>query len=76
MNVGKLMLRSIYEGYIPCILLAIIGYQTLGGGVLAWMSFVWLFGAVMTVGVACLRTRAMHAPIIANARVSSVLEPY
>lgn len=51
------MLRSIYEGYIPCIVLAVIGYSTLGGGLLAWLAFVWVFGAVFTVGVAYLRSR-------------------
>lgn len=76
MNVGKIMLRSIYEGYIPCILLAIIGFQTLGGGLLAWMSFVWVFGAVMTVAIACLKTRPIVAAVTANTRVSSALENY
>ena len=51
------MLKTIYEGYIPCIVMAIIGYNTLGGSVLAWLAFVWLFGAALTVGVAYLRSR-------------------
>ncbi len=50
------MLKSIYEGYIPCIVLAIIGFNTLGGSVLAWTAFVWLVGAVLTVGVAYARS--------------------
>jgi len=76
MNVGTLMLRSIYEGYIPCILFAAIGYQTLGGGLLAWMTFIWVFGAVLTVVIASLKTRPMGAAIAANARVSGALEHY
>lgn len=72
MNVGKIMLRSIYEGYIPCILLAVIGYQTLGGGVLAWMSFVWVFGAVMTIAIACLKTRPVEATVSAGAGTSAL----
>lgn len=76
MNVGTLMLRSIYEGYIPCILLAAIGYQTLGGGLLAWTAFVWVFGAVLTVAIASLRIRPLGAAMASNARVSGALENY
>lgn len=68
------MLRSLYEGYIPCIILAAIGFNTLGGSLLLWISFVWLFGAVMTVGVACLRMRVVGAPATAPQRVSRAIE--
>ncbi|MEL6641672.1 MAG: hypothetical protein AAFP98_10230 [Pseudomonadota bacterium] len=51
------MLKSIYEGYLPTIVLAVIGYSMLGGGFMTWLAFVWVFGAVFTVGVAYLRSR-------------------
>ena len=76
MTVGTLMLRSLYEGYIPCIILAAIGFNTLGGSVLLWLSFVWVFGAVMTVGVACLRLRVVGAPSPAPQRVNRAMENY
>lgn len=66
------MLKSIYEGYLPCIVLAIIGFNALGGSVFAWLAFVWVFGAVMTVGVAYLRSRA--ATIKANSPALGVME--
>ena len=57
MRVGTIMLKSLYEGYIPCILLAALGYNALGGSLLAWATFVWLFGAVLTILIAVMRTR-------------------
>lgn len=64
------MLKSIYEGYIPCIVLAILGFNTLGGSVLAWIAFVWIFGAVATVGVAYLR--AMMSTPAAEPRLGAM----
>ena len=56
------MLKSIYEGYLPCIALAIIGFNTLGGSALSWVAFVWIFGAVATVGVAYARAMLTAQP--------------
>lgn len=58
-GIGTLMLKSIYEGYIPIVLLAIIGHGYYGGSVLFWMAFVWIFGAVSTVLVGYLRTKTV-----------------
>lgn len=65
------MLKSIYEGYIPSIVIAIIGFNTLGGSVLAWLAFVWLFGAVATVGVAYARS-ALSAPKIETQTIGAM----
>ena len=62
MRVGTIMLKSLYEGYIPCILLAALGFNTLGGSLLGWATFVWLFGAVLTIIIAVLRTRPVEVP--------------
>ena len=68
------MLRSLYEGYIPCIILAVVGMNTMGGSVWLWLSFVWVFGAVMTVAVACLRMRMVGAAATAPQRVNRAME--
>ena len=60
-GIGTLMLKSIYEGYIPIALLAIIGHGYYGGSVLFWLAFVWIFGAVATVAVGYLRTKMVPA---------------
>lgn len=58
-GIGTLMLKSIYEGYIPTVLLAVIGHGYYGGSVLFWVAFVWIFGAVATVAVGYLRTKTV-----------------
>ena len=57
------MLRSIFEGYAPSVIIAMIGYAVIGGSALSWVAFVWIFGALFTVAVAYMRTSVV-APTI------------
>lgn len=56
---GMNMLRSIFEGYAPSVIIAMIGYAVIGGSALSWIAFVWVFGALFTVATAYLRTSAV-----------------
>jgi len=51
------MLRSLFEGYGPVLLIAIVGYNAAGGSFFSWAAFVWIFGALLTVALAYLRVR-------------------
>lgn len=51
------MSRSLFEGYAPCMMIALIGFNAVGGSALAWAAFVWIFGAVLTVMMAYMRER-------------------
>ncbi len=63
MDIGTIMLKTLYEGYIPCIIMAALGHSLMGGSLLAWAAFVWIFGAVLTVAVAMLRTQTNTSPL-------------
>lgn len=65
------MSRSLFEGYAPCFMLALIGYNAFGGTAWSWAAFVWIFGAVLTVAVAYMRERAGE-PLIASQGIQTV----
>lgn len=48
------MMRSIFESYMSCAVLAAVGYGALGGNLVGWLTFIWIFGAVLTVLIAYL----------------------
>jgi len=51
------MLKSLSQGYGPALVIAAFGSLTVGGSALAWLAFVWIFGAVLTIAIAALRMR-------------------
>ena len=57
------MLKSLIQGYIPAILLAVLGNALLGGSFFAWMVFVWVAGAVLTIAVAVYKTPVPSAQV-------------
>lgn len=57
------MLRSIFEGYAPCVIIALLGYSAVGGSALAWLAFIWLFGAITTIMIAFVRAKSETADV-------------
>lgn len=55
------MLKTIIEGYAPSIIIAMIGFSAIGGSLLSWFAFVWIFGAMFTVALAFVRSSAQQS---------------
>lgn len=66
------MLRTIIEGYAPSILIAMIGFSAIGGSLLSWLAFVWIFGAMFTVALGYVRTSVRQAPSMNTARIGQM----
>ena len=56
------MLKTLFQGYAPTIAVAGIGYCFTALSPLVWLAFVWIFGAIVTVALAYIRSTDVLTP--------------